>query len=63
MEQSFRIYVADALWLSANNEMWSERYSKLLENMDSHKTDNRTGDEIALDIITSCGLSFESQKE
>lgn len=52
---TYRIYISDSLQNIPQNKFLTTRYYDLIYNT-SQKTDNRTGDEIAADIINRLGL-------
>lgn len=50
---AYRFYIADSLWLSAENKKLSKRLSDILS---PQIIDNRSGDEIAQDVIEKLDL-------
>lgn len=54
----YRIYVTDALYVISNGRL-SKRYYDIA-NVPKPREDDRTGDEIAADVIERIGLSYES---
>ena len=52
-DQAYRIYVTDALYASGNNKAMSKRYFELIK---PEMTCNRSGDDVALDVIKRLGL-------
>lgn len=57
--ETFMNYVADGIWLSANGKMFQTKYSELVNG--NNDIDNRTGDDIVLDVFAKCGLSFKEE--
>lgn len=64
-ERAYRVYVTDALRLTAENtakyvggEYIKARYIEIIE---PKKQDNRTCEEITADIIQRCGLVVKSE--
>lgn len=53
-EQTFRTYISDTLYYHERQMALTVRYGELLNN--GPKADNRSGDEIAKDVITRLGL-------
>ena len=51
--EAYRIYVTDMLFYQAQDMRLTARYEDLIR---PKRTDTRTGDEIALDVITRLGL-------
>lgn len=60
--EAYRVYMSDTLSLLARGFMKEgteyPRYYSLL-HPDKNKQDNRTGDEIFLDVMNKAGLKFE----
>lgn len=54
---AYRIYVTDSLFYQGQNQRLTSRYLDLL----NRKVDNRTGDEIARDVIVGAGLRFKEE--
>lgn len=54
-DKAYRFYVTDSLSYAAQNKFISQRYADIIK---PQKVDNRSGDEIAEDIISSLGLRF-----
>ena len=52
---TYRIYVSDSLQNIPQNKFLTTRYYDLIYNT-QQKADNRTGDEIAADVINRLGL-------
>lgn len=52
-ETAFRLYVTDTLYYSARGQILTERYADLVKIT---KNDNRSGEEIAADVIKRAGL-------
>lgn len=57
-EEAYRIYITDAIYYYARKQVLNYRYSELFEKMN---VDNRTGDEVAADIINRIGLRFNDE--
>lgn len=55
-ELAYRIFVTDSLQLAPQNKYIVTRYE---DSIKTKKKDNRTGDEIAADVIKRAGLSFK----
>ena len=56
-EKLFKNYVTDSLYYMQRNQVLSKKYRELLEF--KVPKDNRTGDEIAMDIIKRHNLKVE----
>ena len=55
-ERAFHIYIADSLYYHGQNMILTQRFS----DMDKKVTvDNRTGDEVAKEVIERLGLNSE----
>ena len=54
-EVTYRYYVTDALYADSNNKSMRLRYVDIL-NGKSAPQDNRSGDEIAAEVIAKAGL-------
>lgn len=54
-EETYRIYITKSLQLIPQNKWLTNTYFDVLN---PKPTDNRSGDEIAVDIIGRAGLSF-----
>lgn len=52
-ERIYRIYMTDSLYYQGRNMTTASRYIDLIK---PQKVDNRTGDEIANDVIAKMGL-------
>ena len=52
---AYKIYISDTLYHQNRNQMLNMRYTDLL----NRHVDNRSGDEIALDVIKTAGLRFK----
>lgn len=52
---AYRIYISDTLFAMAQQKYLTKRYVDLISN---EPQDDRSGDEIALDVIAKCGLNF-----
>ena len=57
-ELAYRVYIADSLFYSADNKKLVKRYSDVIRPA---PVDNRTGDEIALDVINRLGLRVNNE--
>lgn len=57
-EVAYRIYVTDSLFYSAENKKLVKRY---IDIINPRPVDNRSGDEIALDVINRLGLKVENE--
>lgn len=55
-EFSYRAYVSETLRLQGENKYPTARWVELIE---PRLADNRTGDEIALEVIRGAGLTLE----
>lgn len=55
-ELAYRIFVTDCLQLAPQGKYRTDRFADCLK---TRKADNRTGDEIAVDVIKRARLSFE----
>ena len=56
-EEAYRIYVTRSLQLAPRGESLVTSYDEILN---PKKQDTRTGDEIAIDIISRAGLRFNT---
>jgi hypothetical protein len=56
-EETYRIYVARSLQLAPQRGHIEKSYFDIVNG----EVDNRTGDEIAVDIITRAGLNFDER--
>lgn len=54
-ETAFRLYITDTLYYSARGQIPTQRYADLI-NIKTKSKDNRSGEEIAADIIKRAGL-------
>lgn len=54
--QAYRIYITDSLFYMGENKRLTKRYAEALK---PQKIDNRSGDEIALDVIKRLNLKVE----
>lgn len=54
-DKLFKAYVANSMWFSARGQCIEKKYTDLIKN---EKVDERSGDEIALDIIEKAGLTL-----
>lgn len=57
-EVAYRVYVADSLYYQAENKQLTKRYMDIIR---PKPVDTRTGDEIALDVITRLGLKVDNE--
>lgn len=55
-QAAFRIYIAETLHAMGDNKRLTIRYIDLIRPCKQKKTDSRTANEIADDIIRKCGL-------
>ena len=53
---AYRIYITDSLQAYAQGKYLTKRFADMIL---PHKTDERTGTEIALDVIAKAGLKME----
>lgn len=53
---AYKIYISDTLYHQAQNQRLTVRFIDIL---DQKPIDNRSGDEIALDVIQKAGLRFK----
>lgn len=53
---AYRIYITDSLFYQAQQQRLTSRYVDIIK---PQKIDNRSGDEIALDVIERLGLKVE----
>lgn len=54
-DEAYRIYVTRSLQLAPQNQYLTASYADIVQKK---YADERSGDEIAMDIITRAGLSF-----
>ena len=59
-DEAYRIYVTDSLYYMKRNEVLGIRFFDLIDK--KKVIDNRSGDEIALDIISRAGLQYEGSE-
>lgn len=52
---AYRFYVSDSLFYYGQNKHLVKRYAEIIK---PRQVDNRSGDEIAEDVITRLGLKF-----
>lgn len=52
---AYKIYMSDTLYYRGQNKTLTMRYTDLIHQ----HIDNRSGDEIALDVINAAGLRFK----
>lgn len=55
-ELAYRIYITDSLYYHAENKRISKRFYDVIN---PPAEDNRSGDEIALDVINKLGLKVD----
>ena len=53
-DAAYRVYITDSLYYTGQGKCLTMRYTDVIDT--SRKEDNRTADEIALDVIQKCGL-------
>ena len=53
-EAAYRVYITDSFYLQGQGKAFSKRFYELIKQR--RATDNRTGDEIAADVINKMGL-------
>ena len=53
---AYRIYITDSLYYMGRNQMLEKRYYDVIH---PPKVDNRSGNEIAMDVIQRLGLKVE----
>lgn len=58
-DDAYRYYITDSIFYYAQNKALKSRFYDLL-NM---KIDNRSGDEIAADVISRAGLSIKGSED
>lgn len=58
-ERAYRIYVTDSLYFAGQGKALVKRYADLANTTHEEILDDRTGDEIARDVIERCGLKYE----
>lgn len=54
---AYRVYVTDCLFYQGQNQRLTTRFVDLLNK----KVDNRSGDEIVLDVMSKAGLRFKEE--
>ena len=59
-EMTYRYYVTDSMYYMSRNQVPNERFYDLIN---SGPPDTRSGDEIAIDIITRAGLVVSNTNE
>lgn len=59
-EMTYRYYVTDSMYYISRNQVPNERFYDLIN---SGPIDTRSGDEIAVDIITRAGLVVSNTNE
>lgn len=57
-DAAYRVYVTDSLYYSGQGKCLTMKYTDVIDTS-RKKEDKRTADEIALDVITKCGLVVE----
>jgi hypothetical protein len=55
-EEAYRIYISKSLQLIPQNQWLSKSYNELLNT--NKPVDNRSGKEIAIDVMKKAGLHF-----
>ena len=60
-EFSFRSYVADGLRVLAMGRVYKDDIPRWIEMIQQKPQDNRTADEIVMDIITRAGLKVQGR--
>lgn len=56
-ETAYQLYMSDSIFHHAHGKCLSMRYADILGiGQDAVEKDDRTADEIALDVINRCGL-------
>lgn len=55
---TYRFYITDGLWALTNNHILTNRYEDVLKQK-PQKVDNRSGNEIASDVIQRLGLKVK----
>lgn len=55
---AYRIYLSDSLYYQAQNQRLSQRYIEIIK---PKTVDTRSGDEIALDVISRLGLKVNTE--
>ena len=58
-DQAYRIYVTDSLYFQGQNKYLNVRFSDLIK---PKEVDERTGNEIALDVIRKLNLRFSNDE-
>lgn len=61
-EAQFRVYITDALYYAPRNQWMSKRFVELIDEPKKPK-DNRSGDEVAAEVIKRLGLKFKNNTE
>ena len=61
-EYAYKVYMTDSAQLSVENKYISRRWCEIMEDM-KKPVDNRTGDEVAADVIKRLGLSLKGGEE
>lgn len=59
-ERAYRIYICESLFAHGENKRLSMHYADMIKR-GNRKVDNRTGDEIAIDVIQRFGLRIEDE--
>ena len=54
-ELAYKIYLTDTLFYQVQNQRLTTRYIDMLNK----KVDNRTGDEIVIEVMNKAGLRFK----
>ena len=56
-EMAYRIYMSDSLFYYTQNQRLTHRYADFITN--KIKIDNRSSDEIVMDVMNNAGLRFK----
>lgn len=58
-ERAYKIYVTESLFAQGAGKRLTKSYRDLIKSLERTETDNRSGDEIAADVIHKIGLRTE----
>ena len=61
-EYAYRVYMTDSAQLAVENKYITRRWCEIMEDT-KKPVDNRTGDEVAADVIKRLGLSLKGGEE
>ena len=61
-DYAYRVYMTDSTQLAAENKYITRRWCEIMEDT-KKPVDNRTGDEVAADVIKRLGLSLKGGEE